>query len=104
MVGQALRLSREFTNITGPMPNLIDFMPKLQKLPSSMRSRARTLHSELVSVYGGLVKEIEEKMQAGGKVEDCLVKTMLLRNDKEDLDELDVTMLASVFMIGGSRR
>ncbi|KAF9728507.1 hypothetical protein PMIN01_13335 [Paraphaeosphaeria minitans] len=101
MVALALRLSREFMNITGPVSNLVDFVPILQRLPSSMRCRARTLHSELVNVYGGLIKEIAEKMQAGGEVQDCLVKTMLLRKEKEALDELDVTMLASAFIIGG---
>lgn len=101
MVGQALRLSREFMNITGPVSNLVDFVPILQRLPSNMRRRARTLHSELVNVYGGLIEEVDKKMQAGGDVQDCLVKTMLLRKEKEDLDELDITMLASAFMIGG---
>ncbi|KAF9730277.1 cytochrome P450 [Paraphaeosphaeria minitans] len=101
MVARALRLSREFMNITGHMSNLVNFVPILQRLPSNMRRRARTLHSELVNVYGGLIKEIDEKMQAGGDVQDCLVKTMLLTKEKEDLDELDITMLASAFMIGG---
>ncbi|KAL5371623.1 hypothetical protein PMIN02_012775 [Paraphaeosphaeria minitans] len=90
MVARAFRLSREFMNITGPISNLVDFVPILQRLPSNMRRRARTLHSELVNVYGGLIKEIDEKMQAGGDVQDCLVKTMLLRKEEEDLDELDI--------------
>ncbi|KAF9729975.1 cytochrome p450 [Paraphaeosphaeria minitans] len=101
MVARAFRLSLEFMNITGPISNVVDFVPILQRLPSNMRRRARTLHSELVNVYGGLIKEIDEKMQAGGDVQDCLVKTMLLRKEKEGLDELDITMLASAFMIGG---
>jgi hypothetical protein len=73
----------------------------LQRLPSHIRSRARELHSDLVDVYGGLVKEVGERMQAGGEVRDCLVKTMLLMKEKEYLDEFDITILASAFMIGG---
>jgi hypothetical protein len=48
MVGRALRLSREFMNIIGPVSNLVDFVPMLQRLPSHMRSRARKLHSDLI--------------------------------------------------------
>jgi hypothetical protein len=84
MVGRALRLSRELMNITGPVSNLVDFVPILQRLPSHIRSRARKLHSDLIDVYGGLVKEIDEKMQAGGEVRDCLVKTMLLTKEREN--------------------
>jgi hypothetical protein len=36
MVGRALHLSRDFMNITGPVSNLVDFMPMLQRLPSHM--------------------------------------------------------------------
>lgn len=35
------------------------------------------------------------------ELKDCLVKTMLLGKDRENLDELDITMLAGAFMIGG---
>jgi hypothetical protein len=63
-----------------------------------MRSRARKLHSDLVDIYGGLVKEIDERIQADGEVRDCLVKTVLLV--KECLDEPDITILASAIMIG----
>lgn len=101
MVAQALCISREFMDITSPVSNLVDFVPILQTLPLNKRSRARKLYWELVNVYGGLVKKIEKEMQSGGTVKDCLVKTMLQRKEKERLDELDITMLASAFMIGG---
>ncbi|PVH91546.1 cytochrome P450, partial [Periconia macrospinosa] len=101
LVGQGLRLSREFMNITGPVSNLVDYVPLLQKLPTSTRDRARRLHADLVEAYGGLVESTYEKMQAGAEVKDCLVKTMLLTREKESLDELDMAMLATAFMIGG---
>jgi Cytochrome P450 len=99
-VGQGLRLSREFMNITGPVSNLVDYVPSLQKLPTSTRDRARRLHAELVEAYGGLIESTYEKMQAGVEVKDCLVKTMLLTREKESLDELDMAMLATAFTIG----
>ncbi|KAF9728573.1 hypothetical protein PMIN06_009450 [Paraphaeosphaeria minitans] len=102
MLGRVLRLSRKFTNITRPVSNLVDFVPILQRLPSDTRRRARKLHSELLELYGGLIEEMEKSMQAGAEVQDCLVKTMLLKKTKEDLDDLDIAMLASSFMIGGT--
>jgi hypothetical protein len=36
IVSWALCLSRKFINITGPVSNLVDFVPILQRLPSHM--------------------------------------------------------------------
>ncbi|KAL5410099.1 hypothetical protein PMIN04_010757 [Paraphaeosphaeria minitans] len=102
MLARVLRLSRNFSTITRPVSNLVGFVPIMQKLPSDTRRRARKLHSELLELYGGLIREMEKSMQAGAEVQDCLVQTMLLRKTKEDLDDLDITMLASGFMLGGT--
>lgn len=88
-------------NCTAPMSNLVDFIPVLQFLPSSMYRRGKKLHHELVKTYGGLLHEIDQKMQQGAEVPDCLAKTILELREKEDLDNLDRVMLASAFMIGG---
>ncbi|KAI3140466.1 hypothetical protein CBS147326_2167 [Penicillium roqueforti] len=101
LVGRALKLSREFMNCTGPMSNLIDFVPILQYLPSPLYKRAKKLHEGLVETYGGFIKETEQKMKEGKKVPDCLAKTMVEVRLKEDLDDLDMAILASAFMIGG---
>ncbi|KAE8316489.1 cytochrome P450 [Aspergillus transmontanensis] len=89
LVGQALKLSREPMNYTGPMSNLVDFVPLLQYLPTPMHRRGKKLHESLVETYGKKV------------VVDCLAKTMIEVRDKEDLDDLDMAILASAFMIGG---
>lgn len=103
LVKQALDLSREFMNTTGPMSNLVDFMPeRVQKwLPWSMKTRGNKLHQGLVNAYGGFIKDIEHKMKAGIKLDDCLAKTMIEVREQEDLDDLDMAILASAFMIGG---
>ncbi|KAJ5562849.1 Cytochrome P450 E-class group I [Penicillium sp. DV-2018c] len=101
LVGQALKLSREFMNCTGPMSNLVDFVPLLQYLPTPMHRRGKKLHKGLVETYGGIIKDIERKMKAGEKVKDCLAKTMVEWRHKEQLDDLDMAILASAFMIGG---
>jgi len=88
-------------NCTGPMSNIVDFIPILQKLPLPLISRAHQLHNDLATTYGGLIRKVESDMAAGIEVEDCLAKTMLQIRDEEQLDDLDMAILASAFMIGG---
>lgn len=66
-----------------------------------MLRRGKKLHKGLVDTYGGFIKEAERKMLRGEKVTDCLAKTMIELRHKEDLDDLDMAILASAFMIGG---
>ncbi|KDR76700.1 hypothetical protein GALMADRAFT_139595 [Galerina marginata CBS 339.88] len=101
LVGQALRLSREFMNCTGPVSNLIDFVPILQKLPHYMKTRGKKLHAGLVDTYGGMILDIDARMKRGEQVPDCLVKTLLQSREEEQLDHLDMSILCSAFMIGG---
>lgn len=90
-----------FRNCTGPMSNLVDFLPILQYFPNPMQKRGRKLHQGLVETYGGLIKTIEQNLKDGVVVEDCLAKTMLQSRETEGLDDLDMYILASAFMIGG---
>ncbi|KAF8881025.1 cytochrome P450 [Gymnopilus junonius] len=97
----SLRLSREFMNCTGPVSNLIDFVPFLQKIPSYMKARGQKLHADLVETYGGMIHEIDERLKRHEHVPDCLVKTLLQSREEEELDHLDMSILCSAFMIGG---
>jgi cytochrome P450 len=120
LVGRALDLSREFMqvfpsvvlddaiaddrinrNVTGPVSNLTDFVPLLQHNLNPLLRRAQRLHDSLVETYGGMIKEIDEKVDGGVAVDDCLAKSMLEAREKENLDDLDIAILASAFMIGG---
>jgi cytochrome P450 len=83
------------------MSNLVDFIPILQYLPSQLRTRGRKLHRDLVDTYGGLINDIDRRMRLGESVPDCLAKTMLEVREAEQLDDLDMAMTASAFMIGG---
>lgn len=76
-------------------------MPVLQWLPSPIKTRAHALHRDLVRTYGGLINDIEEKLKNGQHVDDCLAKTMVRTKREEKLDYLDMSILASAFMIGG---
>lgn len=83
------------------MSNLVDFIPILQKLPNPMFTRGKRLHQGLVDVYGGFVKDVEAKVKRGEPVNDCLAKTMAEVREEEKLDDLDMAIMASAFLIGG---
>ena len=83
------------------MSNLVDFVPILQHIPNPMLIRGKKLHKGLVETYGGIMKDIEQNLESGVPVEDCLAKTMLQARKQENLDDLDMIFLASGFMIGG---
>ncbi|KAL0566828.1 hypothetical protein V5O48_015172 [Marasmius crinis-equi] len=103
LVAKALRLSREFMNCTGPVSNLTDFVPALQKLGSwnYMIKRGEQLNKDLVETYGGMITAMENRMKAGEKVPDCLVKHLIEIKEEEELDHLDMAIMISAFMIGG---
>ena len=91
-----------FRNCTGPVSNLTDFVPILQKLPGNyMKTRGKKLHEGLVETYGGMILDIDARMKRGEDVPDCLVKTLLNAQEVEQLDHLDMAILCSAFMIGG---
>jgi hypothetical protein len=54
-----------------------------------------------VETYGGMIKDIEQRMNAGEDVPHCLAKTLINAGEKEGLDHLDKTMICAAFMIGG---
>lgn len=101
LVARVLYLSREFMNCIGPMSNLIDFVPILQKLPHYMKTRAQKLHADLVDTYGGMILDIDARIKRGESVPDCLAKTLLQVREEEKLDRLDIILLSAAFMIGG---
>ncbi|KAJ7215712.1 cytochrome P450 [Mycena rebaudengoi] len=83
-VVQALKLSCEFMNTTGPVSNLVDFIPFMQRFRTPIQARGQRLHRDLVDTYGGFIRDIEHRMQMGN-----------------NMDHLDMSILASAFMIGG---
>ncbi|OJJ56443.1 hypothetical protein ASPSYDRAFT_80312 [Aspergillus sydowii CBS 593.65] len=102
VVKRGAELNKEFVNCTGPVSNLVDFIPTLQAFPSAMQRRAKKLHYGLVETYGGLLTEIDQKLQRGVDVPKCLARDLVECREKEDLDDLDAAMLVSAFMIGGT--
>ena len=83
------------------MSNLTDFVPLLQVIPNPVKARGKRLHDALVKTYGGLINEIDGRLRAALPVKHCLAKTMLASREEEGLDDLDMAILASAFMIGG---
>ena len=101
LVKTALHISREFMNCTGPMSNLTNFVNPLQWFTNPFTARGKNLHRDLVKNYDGMIKAIERRMKAGEEVQDCLAKTMIQAREAEGLDDLDMAILASAFMIEG---
>jgi len=102
LIAEGLKMAREFMNISAPMSNLYDFVPSfMQKLPWSIKRRGEKLHRDMIEVYGGMIQEIDKNMKAGIETTDCLTKTLLSVRDQEGLDDLDISMLVSAFMVGG---
>ncbi|KAF9261047.1 cytochrome P450 [Marasmius fiardii PR-910] len=102
LVAEALRLSREFMNCTGPVSNLTDFIPLLQKIPGNyMINRAKQLHKDLVDTYGGMLLDIESRLNSKEKVPDCFAKHLIEIKEEERLDHVDMAMLCVVFTVGG---
>lgn len=66
-----------------------------------MHRRGKRLHQDIVKTYGGLINGVKQRLDDGAAVEDCLAKTLLQDAGKEKLDDLDINILASAFMIGG---
>ncbi|KAJ7218927.1 cytochrome P450 [Mycena rebaudengoi] len=111
LVGQALKLSRQFIYcmsdiepLLGTPPaqsNLVDFIPFMQRFRTPIQARGQRLHRDLVDTYGGFIRDIEHRMQMGNNVPDCLANSMLETREQEKMDHLDMSILASEFMIGG---
>ena len=85
----------------GPLSNIVDFIEPLQWIPTTTKSRACRLHGDMVEVYGAMIMRVKARMDAGEDVPDCLVKMLLLSQEREKLDWEDMCMLVVVFDIGG---
>ncbi|KAF9459526.1 cytochrome P450 [Collybia nuda] len=101
IVVEALRISREFMNCTGPVNNLVDFVPFLQHFQTPILSRALQFRKDAIALYGGLIDDMKARMKVGEEVPDCFIKKLLDVKEEEKLDDLDIVMLGTAFMIAG---
>jgi hypothetical protein len=85
----------------GALSNAIDFIKPLQWIPTTIRSRGRRLHDNIIEVYGAMIDRVKARMDAGEDVPDCLVKTLMLTQEQEKLDWEDMCMLSVAFTFGG---
>ena len=121
LVAKAMEIGLEFMNLTGKahiyhtlrykysyrftagvFSNSVDFIKPLQWFPTSTRTRARKVHDALIDVYSPMILRVKERLDSNpDNVEDCLAKTLLLEQEKEELDWEDICMLTVVFTLGG---
>lgn len=89
-------------NCTGPVSNLVDFVPFLRNFPNwTMVNRGKKLHQGLVETCSALIGDIDKRMKAGEDVPDCMAKYLLTIREDENLDDLDIVFICCAFMIGG---
>ncbi|KAF7416426.1 hypothetical protein PC9H_002692 [Pleurotus ostreatus] len=101
LVAEAIRLGMEFMQLTGPWTNMIDFIKILQWLPTPSRASARKLHSDFLDVYGAMINQVKDRIDAGEEVPDCLVKTLLQCQHEEELSWKDMCFIVIAFTTGG---
>jgi len=88
--------------VPGPWSNIVNFVEPLQWIPTSTRSHGRRLQDGIMEVYGAMIMRVKARMDVGEDVPDCLVKTLLLTQEKEKLDWEDLyTSMLLVFTLGG---
>jgi hypothetical protein len=54
-----------------------------------------------MEVYSAMVMRVKNRMDAGEDVPDCLIKTLLLTQEREKLDWEDLCFMANAFNLGG---
>lgn len=80
---------------------MIDFIKILQWLPTPSRASARKLHSDFLDVYGAMINQVKDRIDAGEEVPDCLVKTLLQCQHEEELSWKDMCFIVIAFTTGG---
>ncbi|KAF7363031.1 Cytochrome P450 [Mycena venus] len=91
----------EFDEIAGGLSNAVDFIKPLQYLPSRTRTRGMKLNADMTEVFGGMIQEMQRRIENAEYVPDCLIKTLLETPEEEKLEFEDILMLAVAFAFGG---
>ncbi|KAJ7876629.1 cytochrome P450 [Mycena leptocephala] len=91
----------EFDDISGSCTNVVDFIMPLQYFPSPTRTRGLALNADITRVYGGMIQDMQRRLDSSEYIPDCLIKTLLETQHKENLETEDIIMLAVAFAFGG---
>ena len=83
------------------MSNAVNFVPFLWYLPSTSTTRAQCLYQRDVAIIGGILSNMDEQLQTGESLPDCLAKSLLENRGKENHNWLNITMLCAVFIVPG---
>ncbi|KXN88563.1 Phenylacetate 2-hydroxylase [Leucoagaricus sp. SymC.cos] len=102
VIKRALPLGNEFMKLTGPWSNAIDFIKPLQWIPTRTRARGQKLRKDFLEVYGTMINMVKDRIAAGENVPDCLVKSLLMCQEEEQLSWTDMCLLTTAFATGGS--
>ncbi|KAJ7912131.1 cytochrome P450 [Mycena leptocephala] len=87
--------------VLGSCTNAVDFIKPLQYFPSPTRTRGLALNADITRVYGGMIQDMQRRLDSSEYIPDCLIKTLLETQHKENLETEDIIMLAVAFAFGG---
>lgn len=98
-------LLRHLVKLTNPIGALLDFIPAFRYIPippfSSIIKMAHDGYLYAERVWGGLVKDMEDRMHAGTDVPICAARMVLEDKEKEELDHYDCWSLLGTMVSGG---
>ncbi|KAJ7932907.1 cytochrome P450 [Mycena leptocephala] len=57
--------------------NAVDFIKPLQYFPSPTRTRGLALNVDITRVYGGMIQDMQRRLDSSEYIPDCLIKTLL---------------------------
>ncbi|KAJ7062710.1 cytochrome P450 [Mycena amicta] len=83
----------------GPTSNAVDFIKPLRLFPTRTKTRAKNLNAEMIEVYGGIIQDVQDRLDRGEEVPDCLMKHLLEVGPSEGFEKEDILMLAVAFAI-----
>lgn len=59
------------------------------------------LNADITEVYGGMIHDMQRRLDNSEYVPDCLIKTLLETRHEEGVETEDILMLAVAFAFGG---
>jgi hypothetical protein len=59
------------------------------------------VNADINRVYGGMIQDMPRRLDSSEYIPDCLIKTLLETQHKENFETEDIIMLAVAFAFGG---
>ncbi|KAJ3148532.1 hypothetical protein HDU89_004629 [Geranomyces variabilis] len=101
LIRRAMAMGEDFSVITGMTQNAVDFLPLLKLFPLENVKRARKLKQEFFDCWGGMLKDLEVRIDDGEEIKDCLAKGLIELYKQKEMDWTDIVMFCTGIMLAG---